>query len=500
MNLFRRLLGRRQFLIASAGSAITILLGRASKTFDFLFKEGSADAAEKNGGPNKRMLKAIVVYYSATGSTARVANAIYRGMNKVMQCDVAPVKKIKPEDMAKYDVVALGAPIWLHREPANIKVFTNAMPRMDGKYCILFTTHGTQPFSIFWTMSRNLLKKGMTVIGWNDWYGDATHVLHATQPYITHGHPDETDLKEAEAFGIEMAERVQKIAAGEKALIPEIPTPQWDEASLWSAHSMNGHVMFGGLPPSRPGSPDPDEFPEIDVARCVYPRCTQCMDNCPVNAIDIPMATPAGWASSPLVNKNACAHCGGLCARMCSYDAITYIGERTRHAIDTTRCIYPKCTLCSDECLMNAIDLTKTPPVVHENCEGCDVCWCICPVDGASVITNLEKSQYLHIPTKYVPPDIVKKYNLQDPPGMEGGGIEPGNAKSGGGPSGPVPAMGKEGEAAGPGPGGPGGMMPKFRQLIPDEEIGKDGYVIFSPKIPRIVLNKNDWPYARQSQ
>jgi hypothetical protein len=43
-------------------------------------------------------------------------------------------------------------------------------------------------------------------------------------------------------------------------------------------------------------------------------------------------------------------------------------------------------------------------------------------------------------------------------------------------------------------------MMPKFRQLIPDEEIGKDGYVIFSPKIPRIVLNKKDWPYARQRQ
>jgi len=37
--------------------------------------------------------------------------------------------------------------------------------------------------------------------------------------------------------------------------------------------------------------------------------------------------------------------------------------------------------------------------------------------------------------------------------------------------------------------------MPKFRQLIPDAEIGKDGYVIFNPKVPRIVLNKADWLY-----
>jgi ferredoxin/flavodoxin len=485
MNYIRSLLGRRQFLVTAMGSAVLLVFKKIAKVIDLLPQPGTTGASEKNAAGQAAPLKGIVVYYSATASTAKIARAIHRGMKSIMPCDVAPVKKIAPEDMARYDVVAIGAPIWLHREPANVKIFTSKMPRMDGKQCILFTTHGTQPFSIFWSMSRNLLRKGLTIIGWNDWYGDATHVLHATQPYITWGHPDEIDLKEAEVFGREMAERALRIADGEKNLVPEIPIPADSQSTLWTPHWMDGHIMYGGLPPARPGSPDPNEVPQFDLTRCVYPRCTLCVDNCPASAIDLSLALPAARTNTPLVVKEACQHCGGLCARMCAYDAVTYIGERTRHAIDMTRCIYPECTLCVDECLMDAIDFSHDPPVVHENCEGCDVCWCICPVEGASIITNLEKSQYLHIPTKYVPPDIVEKYKLQDPPGMNGM------------PMPPVPGGG--GASDGGGPEGEGGMqgmrMPKFRQLIPDEEVGKDGYVIFSPKVPKIVLNKSDWPH-----
>ena len=37
--------------------------------------------------------------------------------------------------------------------------------------------------------------------------------------------------------------------------------------------------------------------------------------------------------------------------------------------------------------------------------------------------------------------------------------------------------------------------MPKFRQLIPSEEVGVRGQVMFDTNVPRIVLNKKDWPY-----
>jgi ferredoxin/flavodoxin len=477
-------------LIAVATSATVGAMEKIAKAFDLVSPSGNPPAPETNYEgfvpqstlvrADAKNLKGIVVYYSATGSTAKVAAAIHRGMQSVMPCDVASTKKLKPAEMAKYDVVAIGAPIWLHREPANVRLFTYRMPRMDGKMAILFCSHGTQPFSIFWGMSRNLLRKGMTIIGWNDWYGDATHVVHNREPYITHGHPDVVDLNEAEAFGREMALRAQRIAAGEKNLIPEIPTTN-ETATLFTPHRSLGTIVYGGLPPTRPGSPPADAVPKFDLSRCVYPRCSACMDNCPANAIDVEILSSAGMAkTATLVVKEACQHCGGFCQRMCDYDAITYDGERTNHAIDMSKCIYPKCSLCADQCCMNAIDFSTRPPIVHNRCEGCDVCWCVCPVDGASLITNLPRSQYLHIPTNELPPDIVKKYNLKDPPGMENRGVGGVVRPEAGGPSGGMSqAM----------------MMPKFRQLIPNDQIGKGGLVLLNPHAPRVGNDPKYWPY-----
>ena len=160
-----------------------------------------------------------MVYYSGTGNTAKIAGAIYRVMKSVIACDVAPIKNVKPEDMSKYDVMALGSPTWFERDPANVKIFTNHIPRMDGKHCIFFATHGGAPTGHFWSMSRNILKKGMTIIGWNDWYGPDRISAHHDSPHMGTGHPDEIDLMEAEAFGRQMAEYSKRIYAGERDLI-----------------------------------------------------------------------------------------------------------------------------------------------------------------------------------------------------------------------------------------------------------------------------------------
>ena len=168
MKLIKSLLGRRQFVIAFVSSTLSLAFGRVAKAFDLLFQTSSVEASTKPGAVEKKSLKGIVVYYSATGNTAKVANAIYKGMKSVIACDVAPINKVKPEDMSGYDVIALGTPIWSHREVIRFKTFTHDLPRMDGKHCTLFCTHGMAPASAFWGMSRNTMKKGMTVIGWND--------------------------------------------------------------------------------------------------------------------------------------------------------------------------------------------------------------------------------------------------------------------------------------------------------------------------------------------
>lgn len=488
MDLIRSLFRRRQFLFAVMGAAMAQSFRRIAGIFDLIFQTDPAKAFETPESGGRKPHKAIVVYYSATGSTAKVAGAIHKGMKSVIACDIAPIKKVMPEDMAGYDLIAVGAPNWYHREPANVKMFTNHMPRMDGKHCILFCTHGEAPTGQFWSMSRNILKKGMTIIGWNDWYGDSTHVLHALQPYGTHGHPDRIDLMEAEAFGREMAECSMRIYAGEKALIPEIP--QREYADIMSPALARGEVKLDNWTPEVVGNVEErttndtsmDVTPKFDPTKCVYPRCTECLDLCPVDAIDLSILTSAGSADTPIIKKEACIvpACRGLCKRVCFYDAISYAEEtdRTIHEIDITKCIYPKCTLCIDECPMDCIDFSQNPPLVHEHCEGCDVCWCICPVDGASIITNWVTSQFRHIPRSLMPEDVIKKFNL--PPEKDPRRAQMTIQELYKLPE--IPGVERKETAT------------KFRKLVSDEEYGTRGFPAFAPA-PRIVIDKAEWPY-----
>ena len=334
-------------------------------------------------------MKGIVVYYSATGNTAKIAKAIHRGMKAVIECDIAPLKKANLRTIAQYDVIALGAPIWYFREPANVRLFIYAMPNLDGKLCIPFCTHGASPTGFFWSMVPMLKKKGLTIIGYGSWYGSVFQVLHAPKPYLTDGHPDEIDLREAEDFGREMAERARRIAAGETDLIPELPRGPGAD-SLWQSHE----VFRAFPPPPQPGEPMRSRPPFrespakriVNMEECTYPTCTLCVDVCPVNAID--------FSKQPVVFRKSCLNCA-LCDKMCSQSAIEVDAEtmrrRTQHRINMERCTYPTCTLCVDPCPMNSIDFSVLPPAIKPSCEGDDLCWVICPQDAIE-ITNLDST------------------------------------------------------------------------------------------------------------
>jgi len=391
MSLIRLLIGRRQFLFTAVSSILTLAFGRVAKAFDLLFQTGTAKASEGPATGERKSIRGIVIYYSGTGNTAQVAEALWRGMRSVIPCDISPlapakVAKVKPEDMAKYDVIALGAPNWYMRVPANVLCFTHDMPRMDGKHVILFGTHGSGGPGMFWIMSKNILKKGMSIIGWSDWYGADFLTPHSSVPDGEWGHPDSIDLAEAEAFGRKMAENSIRIYAGERSLLPdEIPAPDVGGNSLFSPSGRSGTPSFAG------GAAN--ATPHFDFSQCVYPRCNRCIENCPAKAIDFSLVAPFGLLThttetvSPLVLKEACMQCGGLCERVCTYGAIAYIGDkgvRVFQDIDMKKCTYPKCTVCMDWCPMDAIDVTQNPPVVHNWCENEALCFGVCPENAIS--------------------------------------------------------------------------------------------------------------------
>ena len=114
--------------------------------------------------------KTLVAYFSATGTTAQVAEKLA----KVADADLFEIKPVEPytdadlnwhdsqsrssvemndassrpaiankvENMAQYDTVFIGSPIWWGREPSIIDTFMESYD-FDGKKVIPFVTSGS---------------------------------------------------------------------------------------------------------------------------------------------------------------------------------------------------------------------------------------------------------------------------------------------------------------------------------------------------------------------
>jgi formate hydrogenlyase subunit 6/NADH:ubiquinone oxidoreductase subunit I/flavodoxin len=490
-------LTRRWLLGAALTTAGAVTAGVVAKVSGLFSGARGTEPGDSAAGTARRALRAVVVYYSATGSTAKIAKAIHRGMRSLMECDIVSLAEADPKKMAQYDVIGIGGPIWYFRETANLRLFAWKLPKMPGKLCFMFCAHGSEPIGFFASLAQMLAKRSLTIIGWKDWFGAALQVLHMPKPYLTDGHPDAIDADSAEAFGREMADRVRRITAGEQGLVPTIPTgPDADE--LWinqrtaGAGMMPGKMpgkMEGGPPPGPPPTgmsaagpgagaaaagagaamaatamagegpppglptPGPMKLPVFDLSKCVYPRCNACEEGCPVGAIDFSVAARGSLASgSDLLVSKACISCS-ICERVCAYDACTHEGifPKPLRTFDMEKCTYPTCTLCVDKCPMHCIDLESDPPGVRHDCEGCDLCYCLCPKD-AITITNLEKA---HFPLRMSSPEhpfvrAVEKY-----------------------------------ERAG-----------RFRRLVPMDQVGFDHPVYLNRNAPRIVLNEDPYEVA----
>lgn len=103
----------------------------------------------------------LVAYFSHSGTTERVANAIkdeidadifeispqkeysnvYLQSNSEIRNDELPELSEKVEDIDKYDIVFIGYPVWWHATPAPINTFLESY-NLKGKLIIPFCTSG----------------------------------------------------------------------------------------------------------------------------------------------------------------------------------------------------------------------------------------------------------------------------------------------------------------------------------------------------------------------
>jgi flavodoxin len=247
-------------------------------------------------------MKCAIVYFSQTNNTEKIAKEIQKGViAEAGNCDLLKLRDTDPKKLYGYDLIGIGSPV--HRwEPINVGDFINNMWSVGGKHSFAFCTHGTIPDLYFHSMYQKMGARGMTVIGFGDWYADVALPWHP-EPYPTAGHPDQIDFDGAREFGREMVRRSKRISTGETDLIPPAPLE----------------------PP-----PDPNDTPELRATikdttddpaifkyhkeLCKFPKCRLCMDNCHMYSIDLSM-------DPPRVATNCSPHCV-FCTLLCPTGAL----------------------------------------------------------------------------------------------------------------------------------------------------------------------------------
>lgn len=79
-------------------------------------------------------MRVVVVYYSRSGTTARMAEIIHcEFKSKKIECDIFPVDKIQPEQLQDYDGIVIGSPTYYGSMAAEIKKFLDESVSFHGK-------------------------------------------------------------------------------------------------------------------------------------------------------------------------------------------------------------------------------------------------------------------------------------------------------------------------------------------------------------------------------
>ena len=83
-------------------------------------------------------MKCVVIYFSQTGNTEKIARAIQTGVKQIADhCDILPIKEANPRRLYEYDLIGLGSPVH-GGVPGNITAFINNIRFVGGKHAFSF--------------------------------------------------------------------------------------------------------------------------------------------------------------------------------------------------------------------------------------------------------------------------------------------------------------------------------------------------------------------------
>lgn len=141
-------------------------------------------------------LKILVLYYSRTGNTEKMAKAVAEGAKSVNNIEVDLTYFIQAEDLSMYDGIIVGVPTYHHDMPVDVKnLFEEAAVHsvnLKGKRAATFGSFGWSGEAPKLVLEIMKQKFEMTTVD--------------EQPLLTKYAPDQATLDQCKALGKKVSE------------------------------------------------------------------------------------------------------------------------------------------------------------------------------------------------------------------------------------------------------------------------------------------------------
>lgn len=239
-------------------------------------------------------MKTLVIYFSQTGNTRKIAQCIHDGLTAGnAESELKALSDISANTLSDYDLVGIGAPVFYYKEPFNVRDFLQLLPQLNGQHWFVFCTHGNVIGNFFPSVADKLKAKGAAVIGYHNCYANIT-VPFYPKPSYTSGHPDDRDLERAGKFGRAIVEKSKQLLQKEDTVLPD-PLPVSSDEWIEESHRITEALLKAMLPQL-----------QFNADTCTH--CHACEEQCPVNGIDISSEQPR--LQSPCI---FCWRCVNIC-------------------------------------------------------------------------------------------------------------------------------------------------------------------------------------------
>ena len=158
------------------------------------------------------MAKALILYYSRTGNTEKMAKLIFDELSQGVESDLRSVEDIKVKELLNYDAIIIGSPTYYGTMAAPIKqLFDDSVGfhgQLDGKVGAAFSSAanvaGGNETTVLDIINAMLIH-GMIVQGdpKGDHYGP-----------VSIGKPDSRVEANCKRFGKRLIELIEKVTDG----------------------------------------------------------------------------------------------------------------------------------------------------------------------------------------------------------------------------------------------------------------------------------------------